>query len=527
VTEHAVEAIERPQEAGSAEVVARPPQSAISPHEGSGAASVYISPTAAPPTPAELSMIVQVVESVYTTEFVPTGLRGKQGSVLAAILSGRELGLGWMQSLSSIHVIEGKPTLDATMMRALVQRHGHRFDIDEEWNGDKAVAAHVFLRRREWGPGAEERQVSFTMAEATAAGLTRKGNWAKYPMAMLVARATTKAARGYFADCLAGIAYAPEELGAEVQIDPSSGIQTVLAEPAPAPIADEPLPALPTNDAAPSEGRASRAHARVRNGGEPEAPPEPDAPHVGQATEDGEIRPGTLKALQITLREKGVRDPSDDMDEINYRFALRAAYGVSSSKELTDHQARSLLHVLTHGHSDGRTAEQCAQDFVRAGLRRREEQRDDDADLHDAVRAIHEATEDADDAPAEDAETDPDLDVPHDAGQARFEGADFASEHDGEIRATAKAAEDALISAYPNMAVASVLKWVTTGQAESMDARMLDEPSRALLVASLEAELVAEGERDRPRRTLAARIMSYGINVDEMAADAKAARAQA
>ena len=50
-----------------------------------------------------------IAQQIARTEFVPAALRGKPEAVLACIMTGHELGIGAMQSLAKIHVIEGRP----------------------------------------------------------------------------------------------------------------------------------------------------------------------------------------------------------------------------------------------------------------------------------------------------------------------------------------------------------------------------------------------------------------------------------
>jgi len=82
---------------------------------------------ARPVSPAEVSW--KVAQKIANTPFVPTAFRGKPESVYAAVLYGEELGLGPMQSLTQIHVIEGKPSLAPEGMRGLVLKAGHRIDV--------------------------------------------------------------------------------------------------------------------------------------------------------------------------------------------------------------------------------------------------------------------------------------------------------------------------------------------------------------------------------------------------------------
>ena len=73
----------------------------------------------------------RLAQRIATTEFVPAKLRNRPEAVLAALLSGAERGLGPMESLRSIDVIEGKPSLSAEAMRALVLAAGHDIEIVE------------------------------------------------------------------------------------------------------------------------------------------------------------------------------------------------------------------------------------------------------------------------------------------------------------------------------------------------------------------------------------------------------------
>lgn len=158
---------------------------------------------ARPLSPAEVSW--KVAQKISGTPFVPTAFRGKPESVYAAILYGDELGIGPMQSLTSIHVIEGKPSMAPELMRALVMKAGHRIDVKVAMN-DEVV---LYGRRADSG---SEATVRWTMKDAQLAGLAGRGAWKTYPRAMLLARATSELCRMLFADIIAGLSYTPEEV---------------------------------------------------------------------------------------------------------------------------------------------------------------------------------------------------------------------------------------------------------------------------------------------------------------------------
>jgi hypothetical protein len=148
----------------------------------------------------------RLARRIHQTPFVPSALRGHPESVLACILTGDELGLGPMQSLRMVNVIEGRPAASAELMRALVNRAGHRIDVVESRQDRVTLAG----RRRDTGAVAK---VTWTIGDAQRAKLTGNPAWAKYPRSMLLARATSELCRALFADVIGGL-YTPEETAA-------------------------------------------------------------------------------------------------------------------------------------------------------------------------------------------------------------------------------------------------------------------------------------------------------------------------
>lgn len=148
-----------------------------------------------------------LAEQIARTDFAPVGLRGKPEAVMAAMLQGHELGIGPMQALSEIAVINGKPCMSSKLMRALVQRAGHEIWFHSKTNTKVVMRA----RRAEW-PEDRVAEVAWTMDDAKAAGLSGGQNYRKYPRQMLAARCTGEICRDNFADVLGGIGYTPEEL---------------------------------------------------------------------------------------------------------------------------------------------------------------------------------------------------------------------------------------------------------------------------------------------------------------------------
>jgi nucleoid-associated protein YgaU len=138
------------------------------------------------------------------SSILPKEYQKNPANLLVAMEAAEALGVTLFQAIQMVTVINGRMTMSAEGMRALVLSQGHLFRIEEESN----TVCRVAVARRERPD--EVQRFTFTAEDAQRAGLTG-GNYGKYPAAMLLARATTKACRALFPDVIAGISYAPEE----------------------------------------------------------------------------------------------------------------------------------------------------------------------------------------------------------------------------------------------------------------------------------------------------------------------------
>lgn len=166
--------------------------------------------------PAKWTAAMRLAARIHDTPFVPGSMRGKPHYVLGAILFGDELGIGPMQSLAQIHVIDGRPAAAPELMRALVLRAGHTFKVVEK-SADKVT---VYGKRRD---SDSDCTVTFTMDDAKQAGLAGRPSWKNYPRAMLMARATSELCRDIFSDVIAGLSYTPDEVSDGRTVDPDTG----------------------------------------------------------------------------------------------------------------------------------------------------------------------------------------------------------------------------------------------------------------------------------------------------------------
>lgn len=158
--------------------------------------------------PASLSDLMQVSEMLAKSSMVPTAYRGKPQDILVCLMWGNEVGLGPVQALNGISVINGKPAMWGDAALALVRGHRDCAGIREWIDGEgDARTAHCEVTRR--GQVPEVR--TFSVKDAKKAGLWGKqGPWQQYPDRMLQMRARGFAIRDVFPDALRGVITAEE-----------------------------------------------------------------------------------------------------------------------------------------------------------------------------------------------------------------------------------------------------------------------------------------------------------------------------
>lgn len=161
---------------------------------------------------------VSLMPKTFNEKYQMAGIMAKSGllpqglntpeKVCVALEWGHELQLSPMVAVQNIAVINGKPTLSADIMAAVVKRSPEYGGC--EWRELTDKAAECVVTRR--GNNYEEKTISrFTIEDATKAGLTSRPVWRAYPKRMLKHRALAYALRDAFPDILAGI-YSPEEM---------------------------------------------------------------------------------------------------------------------------------------------------------------------------------------------------------------------------------------------------------------------------------------------------------------------------
>ena len=147
-----------------------------------------------------------LAEQLVKSGIIPNSINTPQ-KAMAILQMGHELGLSPMVALNNISVVNGRATLGADLIVAIIMKHPDYSGM--EIKGDDKQCT-VLIRRRA-GEKIDTFTGSFSMDDAARAGLVSKDSWKKYPQRMLKHRAISYAARDAFPDALSGI-YMPEEM---------------------------------------------------------------------------------------------------------------------------------------------------------------------------------------------------------------------------------------------------------------------------------------------------------------------------
>lgn len=195
--------------------------------------------------PTTIQEAMRFSEILASSTMVPRDFQGKPGNVLVAIQWGREVGLGPLQALQNIAVINGRPSIWGDAALALVRGHPDCQSVQEgaEGEGDARHGWCEVTRR-----GEQPQRRTFSIADAKRAGLWGKsGPWTQYPDRMLQLRARGFAIRDVFPDALRGVLTREEAEDTPPEPRHVENLAAAVA-PAPAPAARPASEALPLID---------------------------------------------------------------------------------------------------------------------------------------------------------------------------------------------------------------------------------------------------------------------------------------
>lgn len=151
-------------------------------------------------------------QTLVKSGFLPPAVNTPE-KALAIMQKGKELGIPPMEAISSINVIQGKPSVSPQLMLALARRTKELLDLKMETNDKGAV---VTITRK----GQSPYTTSFGVKEATDLGLMGKDNYKKQPAVMFQWRALAQNLRVTFPDAIGGL-YLVEEMTGGDEAAPS------------------------------------------------------------------------------------------------------------------------------------------------------------------------------------------------------------------------------------------------------------------------------------------------------------------
>jgi RecT family len=283
-------------------------------------------------------------EALAGTPLLPDAYRKQPASVLWAMEYGRALGLDVVTTITTIHVIKGRPTQSADLMLSRARQAGHRIRI-------KAERTRCVVKAVRADDPDDETEIEWTLDDAVTARLCelrdgrtyardQKGqptSWEKYPRAMLRSRAIAEAVRTACPEVLHGAIYTPEELGAVVDQD-GNAIADVPA--APQYIESTVVERVP--DAAPEQHQTPAGRDYLA-----EAHTAPDAATVRFIWRDAKAegaRPEYLAQIAEVGQQKAAvehaEDPAPDITARGEMYRAADAAGVSPDKVDSGFEAR-------------------------------------------------------------------------------------------------------------------------------------------------------------------------------------------
>lgn len=155
------------------------------------------------PSAEALEQINTLVAKLSESKALPAWC-DNPGKLMMTVLAGREIGMGPMEALRSFYLVNGNFTVYGSAVITQLKRHGYKI----AWGECSDKKATVTLT----SPGGETHTDSFTIEEATTAGLVAKSDvWKKYPAKMLRWKAVGQAVRFFCPEVLNG-SYIREEM---------------------------------------------------------------------------------------------------------------------------------------------------------------------------------------------------------------------------------------------------------------------------------------------------------------------------
>ena len=202
--------------------------------------------------PEDLEGKKELAEIAIESGILPESIK-KSEALIMIWYAAQELGIRPYAAINNLYPINGKVTMSADMMLALVIDRDDFINIETKESGEKGeeftVTTVVTRKKKKW-----KKEIQFTgkfsMKDAFRAGLLNKDNWKKYPERMLKHRAQAFALRDAFPDVIFAMS-TPDEAMNIIEGD----AEVVTEEPVVETIATEEALAVETEERKPPKRR--------------------------------------------------------------------------------------------------------------------------------------------------------------------------------------------------------------------------------------------------------------------------------
>lgn len=158
-------------------------------------------------TPFDFETSWKMAQVLAKSPLVGRDYQNRPESILLVAMSGSSFGWNMAESMRQMQIISGSVGVRPEAALGLCRAAGHSI-TGEVVDG----VATVHGKRAD---NADEMTVTFSRADAKAAGLAGRGAWKTYESAMLWTRAVSKLCRMLFPDV--GVSYTPEEIGGDAE----------------------------------------------------------------------------------------------------------------------------------------------------------------------------------------------------------------------------------------------------------------------------------------------------------------------
>jgi hypothetical protein len=136
------------------------------------------------------------------SSLIPSALRNKPEEIVTIALMGRSLGLSMLDAALYIPIINGRPFVETKALGAMLNARGYQWMFEETTAERCTVMGRHPNDPKDW----PLRRLTFTMAEAKAAGLTKNPAYGSAPADMLRHRTLGKWVRANTPEILTGLA---------------------------------------------------------------------------------------------------------------------------------------------------------------------------------------------------------------------------------------------------------------------------------------------------------------------------------